>query len=427
MSSLQKKETLLIVDDSKFQRVVIRQSLGEYFNFAEAVSGEECLTIMEKESDAIDLVLLDLVMPGIDGFEVLRRRQNMEGFKDTPVIVLTNTESVSSQSEAFALGADEFIIKPVDARIALTRINNTLGVKRRLQNSRDEQKAWKTKSQIDEMTSLFNKMTVEKLITKTLTEHEDGLHALMVIDIDNFKSINDVYGHTMGDHVISVIAGVISSQFRSTDYVGRMGGDEFAVLMGDIPSKEIALIKAENLVNLVKYKENLSIPENICYYDLAAKADQALYVSKKSGKGRYSVFGEENQTPDQKLQAFVWSSSRNVTSMLEFALPEFVHLKKVISVEEIRENMRENMREKTGEDILGLFVDVSEEEDGGQARWQELGGLQREHALSMIAICKEGNLAQMKCALETEGIQDLLLAPLEANVLKRRLKIWTQK
>ena len=406
MSSLQKKETLLIVDDSKFQRVVIRQSLGEYFNFAEAVSGEECLTIMEKESDAIDLVLLDLVMPGIDGFEVLRRRQNMEGFKDTPVIVLTNTESVSSQSEAFALGADEFIIKPVDARIALPRI------------------------------SLFNKMTVEKLITKTLTEHEDGLHALMVIDIDNFKSINDVYGHTMGDHVISVIAGVISSQFRSTDYVGRMGGDEFAVLMGDIPSKEIALIKAENLVNLVKYKESLSIPENIsisvgiafsdpedhCYYDLAAKADQALYVSKKSGKGRYSVFGEENQTPDQKLQAFVWSSSRNVTSMLEFALPEFVHLKKVISVEEIRENMGE----KTGEDILGLFVDVSEEEDGGQARWQELGELQREHALPMIAICKEGNLVQMKCALETEVIQDLLLAPLEANALKRRVKIWMQ-
>lgn len=258
MSSLQKKETLLIVDDSKFQRVVIRQSLGEYFNFAEAVSGEECIQIMEKESDAIDLVLLDLVMPGIDGFEVLRRRQSMEGFKDTPVIVLTNTESVASQSEAFALGADEFIIKPVDARI-----NNTLGVKRRLQSSRDEQKAWETKSQIDEMTSLFNKMTVEKLITKTLTEHENRSHALMLIDIDNFKSVNDVYGHTMGDHVISVIAGVISSQFRSTDYVGRVGGDEFCVLMADIPSREIALIKAENLVSLVKYKENLSIPENI--------------------------------------------------------------------------------------------------------------------------------------------------------------------
>ncbi len=436
MNSLQKKETLLIVDDSKFQRVVIRQSLGEYFNFAEAVSGEECLQIMEKESDAIDLVLLDLVMPGIDGFEVLRRRQNMEGFKDTPVIVLTNTESVSSQPEAFALGADEFIIKPVDARIALSRINNTLGVKRRLQSSRDEQKAWKTKSQIDEMTSLFNKMTVEKLITKTLTEHEDGLHALMLIDIDNFKSVNDVYGHTMGDHVISVIAGVISSQFRSTDYVGRIGGDEFVVLMVDIPSREIALIKADNLVSLVKYKENLSIPDNIsisvgvvfsdpedhCYDDLAKKADQSLYVSKKAGKGRYSVFGEEDQSQDQKLQAFVWSGSRNVTSMMEFALPDFVHLKKVSSVEEIRTAMEE----KTGEDTLALFVDVSEEEDGGQARWQELGELQREHTLPMIAICKEGDLRQMKGALETGEIQDLLLAPLEANVLKRRMKIWMQ-
>ena len=436
MSSLQKKETLLIVDDSKFQRVVIRQSLGEYFNFAEAVSGEECLQIMEKKSDAIDLVLLDLVMPGIDGFEVLRCRQNMESFKDTPVIVLTNTESVSSQSEAFALGADEFIIKPVDARIALSRINNTLGVKRRLQSSRDEQKAWKTKSQIDEMTSLFNKMTVEKLITKTLTEHENGLHALMVIDIDNFKSVNDVYGHTMGDHVISVIAGVISSQFRSTDYVGRMGGDEFAVLMGDIPSKEIALIKAENLVNLVKYKENLSIPENIsisvgiafsdpedhCYYDLSAKADQALYVSKKSGKGRYSVYGEENHEQSRKQLAIVWSGSRNVTSMIEFALPDSVQLKQVDSVEMIRECMEEAAEEG----ILALVVDVSEEEDQGQARWQELRKVQTEQTFPTIAICREGNLKQMKNALETEVIQDLLLAPLEANALKRRVKIWMQ-
>ncbi len=432
--NLQKKETLLIVDDSKFQRVVIRQSLGEHFNFAEAVSGEECLKIMEKESDAIDLVLLDLVMPGIDGFEVLRRRQDMEGFKDTPVIVLTNTESVSSQSEAFALGADEFIIKPVDARVALSRINNTLGVKRRLQLSLDEQKAWKTKSQIDEMTSLFNKVTVENLITKTLTEHEDGLHAMMEIDIDNFKSVNDVYGHTMGDHVISVIAGVISSQFRSTDYVGRTGGDEFVVLMSDIPSQEIALIKAENLVNIVKYKENLSIPENIsisvgvvfsepedhCYDDLAAKADQALYVSKKSGKDRYSVFGEENHAPDQKLQAVVWSGSRNVTSMLEFALPNSVQLNIASAMDEVSRYLQQ----EGGEKSLPLFVDVSEEADHGKAIWEQLDGLAAQQDVTIIAICKEGDVAQIKCAVETDKIKDLLLAPLEANVLKRRVKTW---
>ena len=165
-----------------------------------------------------------------------------------------------------------------------------------------------------------------------------------------------------------------------------------------------------------------SEPEDHCYDDLAAKADQALYVSKKSGKGRYSVFGEENQATDDKLQVLVWSDSRNVTSMIEFAMPDFVHLKTVSSVEEIRACMGE----ETGEDILALFVDVSEEEDGGQARWQELRGLQGENEISMIAICTEGNLKQMKCALETEGIRDLLLAPLEANALKRRMKIWMQ-
>lgn len=195
--------------------------LGDHFHLEEATSGEECLTILEKSGHLIDFVLLDLVMPDIDGFEVLRRRQEMELFKDIPVIVLTSSNSIEFQTEAFELGADEFIIKPVDARIALSRINNTLGVKRRLQNSLDEQNVWKVKSPIDEMTSLFNKMTIEHLVSKTLTDTPSSLHALMVIDIDNFKSVNDIYGHTVGDHIISVIAGVISSQFRNTDFVGR--------------------------------------------------------------------------------------------------------------------------------------------------------------------------------------------------------------
>lgn len=75
--NLQKKETLLIVDDSKFQRAIIKEMLGEHFRLEEATSGEECLMILEKSSHLIDLVLLDLVMPGIDGFEVLRRRQTL--------------------------------------------------------------------------------------------------------------------------------------------------------------------------------------------------------------------------------------------------------------------------------------------------------------------------------------------------------------
>ena len=429
--SLQKKETILIVDDSKFQRAIIREMLGNHFHLEEATSGEECLTILEKSGHLIDFVLLDLVMPDIDGFEVLRRRQEMELFKDIPVIVLTSSNSIEFQTEAFELGADEFIIKPVDARIALSRINNTLGVKRRLQNSLDEQNVWKVKSQIDEMTSLFNKMTIEHLVSKTLTDTPSSLHALMVIDIDNFKSVNDIYGHTVGDHIICVIAGVISSQFRNTDFVGRIGGDEFVVLMSDFPTRDIAFEKAEALVQIVLKKEGLSIPDNISisiglafsdpedqsYASLFEKADQALYVAKKSGKGRYSLYGSDFEEVSNTQEVLVLSSSRNVLSMLEYALNHSASIVSVSSVEEIRSHLAD-----TDHSVLAVFADASDTADSGEALWSSLKNADLKHDCPVIAICKEGNLDQVQNAVSSQLIDDLLFSPLEASVLKRRIK-----
>lgn len=429
--NLQKKETILIVDDSKFQRAIIKEMLGEHFHLEEATSGEECLMILEKSSHLIDLVLLDLVMPGIDGFEVLRRRQTMDAFKDIPVIVLTSSNSIEFQTEAFELGADEFIIKPVDARIALSRVNNTLGVKRRLQSSLDEQNVWKVKSQIDEMTSLFNKMTIENLVSETLTNAPSALHALMVIDIDNFKSANDIYGHTVGDHIICVIAGVISSQFRNTDFVGRIGGDEFVVLMTDIPTRDIAFEKANALVQIVLKKEGLSIPDNISisiglafsdaedktYASLFGKADQALYVAKKSGKGRYSLYGSDFEEVSDTQEVLVWSSSRNVLSMLEYALNHSASIISVSSLEEICNHIA-----NTAHSVLALFVDVSDTTDAGETLWASLANTDLKPACPIIAICKEGDLKQMQTAITSGLPDDLLLSPLESSVLKRRIK-----
>ena len=428
---LQKKETILIVDDSKFQRAIIREMLGEHFHLEEATSGEECLMILEKSSHLIDLVLLDLVMPGIDGFEVLRRRQTMDAFKDIPVIVLTSSNSIEFQTEAFELGVDEFIIKPVDARIALSRINNTLVVKRRLQNSLDAQNLWKVKSQIDEMTSLFNKMTIENLVSETLTNAPSALHALMVIDIDNFKSANDIYGHTVGDHIICVIAGVISSQFRNTDFVGRIGGDEFVVLMPDIPAKEVAFEKAESLIQIILKKEGISILDNISisiglafsdsedktYASFFGKADQALYVSKKSGKGRYSLYGSDVEEPDDTNEVLIWSGSRNVLSMLEYALNYSASIVSVTSQEEICKHLADDSRS-----VLAIFADVSDTTDSGKFIWDTVKDANPNHICPVIAICREGSLDQIQTAVSSELIDDLLFSPLEISVLKRRIK-----
>ena len=130
-----------MIQDSS--RLFYKEMFSDKFNLIEASSGEECLDYVDKDGSNIDMILLDLVMPGIDGFEVLRRRQSMPVFKDIPVIVLTTSDSIEFQTEAFELGADEFIIKPVDVRIAISRINNTLSAKRHLNKVLEEQNAWK--------------------------------------------------------------------------------------------------------------------------------------------------------------------------------------------------------------------------------------------------------------------------------------------
>lgn len=290
---------------------------------------------------------------------------------------------------------------------------------------------WKVKSQIDEMTSLFNKVTIENLVTETLTNAPSALHALMVIDIDNFKSANDIYGHTVGDHIICVIAGVISSQFRNTDFVGRIGGDEFVVLMPDIPGKEVAFEKAESLIQIILKKERPSIPDNISisiglafsdaedltYTALFGKADQALYVSKKSGKGRYSLYGSDVEETAGTNEILVWSGSRNVLSMLEYALNYSAAIVSVSSVEEIRSHLAD-----TDHSVLAIFADASDTADSGEALWSSLKNADLKHDCPVIAICKEGSLDQMQTAVSSEIIDDLLFSPLEVSVLKRRIK-----
>ena len=319
----------------------------------------------------------------------------------------------------------------MDARIALSRVNNTLGVKSRLQSSLDEQNVWKIKSQIDEMTRLFNKVTIENLVTETLTNAPSALHALMVIDIDNFKSANDIYGHTVGDHIICVIAGVISSQFRNTDFVGRIGGDEFVVLMPDIPAKEVAFEKAESLIQIILKKEGLSIPDNISisiglafsdsedktYASFFGKADQALYVSKKSGKGRYSLYGSDVEETVGTNEILVWSGSRNVLSMLEYALSHSASIVSVSLQEEICSHLEDDSHS-----ILAIFADVSDTTDSGKSMWDTVKDANQNHVCPVIAICKEGSLDQIQTAVSSEIIDDLLFSPLEVSVLKRRIK-----
>lgn len=120
------KYTVLIADDSKLQRVILKENLKDTYDVAEASGGQECLDLVEHSAGKIDVVLLDIVMPGMDGFEVLRRRLESEVFKKIPVIVLTMSDREEDRELAEQLGADGFLLKPVDAKKARLRISRVL-------------------------------------------------------------------------------------------------------------------------------------------------------------------------------------------------------------------------------------------------------------------------------------------------------------
>lgn len=428
----QKKETLLIVDDSKLQRVVLTQALKDAFELIEATSGEECLELVERGEAQIDLVLLDLVMPGIDGFEVLRRRALSPKFAGIPVVVLTTSDDNETQVEAFQLGAREFLNKPVKPEIAVSRINNVLESQRRLNVMLKEQEELKVKAEIDEMTKLFNKATAEKMAKQILEEYPDENHAILMIDIDNFKNVNDSLGHDVGDHVISVVAGIISMQFGGSDIVGRIGGDEFMVFMKNVKDREDARRKAQNIVDALCKKENLSIPDcvsvsigmafsdesGIEYEPLFKKADEALYVSKEKGKSCYTEYSKIGQiTFEDSHTILVWTKCRNLLSTIELIFRQPLQVESVSSIEELCD-----LYQKKKQQTIAIYVDVSETLDDGEEMWKLLSNQPWAKSMTIVAVCHEGNMSQVKNSVLAGLAADLLFAPLEQGQLKRRLR-----
>ena len=178
----------------------------------------------------------------------------------------------------------------------------------------DEQKKiefqLKHKAERDSLTGLYNRVTAESFITQLLKEYEGNRSAFLMLDLDDFKNINDVHGHYAGDFVLRSIAEVLRASFRSDDIVARMGGDEFCVFIKRIPSEKFLMIKAEEIAEGFEHIAYKGIQENtismsigiaICpdhgntFNQLYKKADAALYQAKALGKNRASIYNEENR------------------------------------------------------------------------------------------------------------------------------------
>jgi len=291
---------ILIVDDEEMMLMIARRVLSTKYEVITAETGEEAIELFERERP--DMVLSDLMMPELDGYELHRILQEKSA-EPVPIMFMTADEDEKSEIKGFELGAADYIRKPVRPDVLLRRVGNII-------DNLDKIHGLEAAAQTDSLTKLLNKVASQEKIGEMIKNSVAG--ALLMIDLDNFKPVNDIYGHAAGDKILIKLAELIKSTIRENDLAGRMGGDEFIVFLENV-SSEMTLKAKTTFLNeeIVKYAkeifgETMNIPLGVSvgaafvpnagrdFQTLYKKADKALYEVKQRGKHGISIFGEQN-------------------------------------------------------------------------------------------------------------------------------------
>lgn len=224
MESLVSKKTILVVDDSFVNRLVLTKILSSQdYNVLQAENGKVALNTLYQNKDKIDLMLLDLIMPVMDGFSVLREMKNANLFSRTPVIITSVCIKKESEILALELGASDFIRKPYNKEIVLHRIMSIL----RLYNYSKVIH----ELEFDELTGLYSRLAFYNKAEKLIKENPDTKYQIVFTNIENFKVINAKYGSDKGDELLKYLANTLKSNIKKDEICGRLGSDNFLLLV----------------------------------------------------------------------------------------------------------------------------------------------------------------------------------------------------
>src|SRR5262245_41014351 len=230
---------ILIVDDHEDNVELLRARLEAWGYDTDCASdGEEALSKIEASPP--DLVLLDVMMPRVDGIEVARRVKGNPNLPFVPIIMQTALDATENKVEGLNAGADDYITKPIDFAELKARMTSMLRIKR-LQEQLEERERelmevnerLRHMSQTDALTGLDNRRHLEERL-REMFEHAKRLNepfACVMCDLDRFKSVNDTYGHQAGDQVLRDFAQILRKEVREIDRAGRYGGEEFMLLL----------------------------------------------------------------------------------------------------------------------------------------------------------------------------------------------------
>ena len=339
---------LLIVDDISDNRTILtRRFQRRGFDVVEAECGLTAIELIDKES--FDLVLLDVMMPGMDGIETLKRIRSENSASALPVIMVTAKSESTNIVDALELGANDYVTKPVDFAVALARVNTQISRKRAVERvalaneelrkvnedlerrveertsrlidanqrlkveiaDREESQA---RSQYlayhDSLTGLGNRLLFKEQLEEALKDVSVASHPLAVLflDLDGFKAVNDTLGHSIGDLLLKSVAAKLRDILPRTDRIARLGGDEFAILQISAAQPGSSIALAERIIEVVGQPNSIdghdvtvgasvgiavARPGDMNTDNFLKSADLAMYSAKSDGRGTYRMFDPE--------------------------------------------------------------------------------------------------------------------------------------
>jgi diguanylate cyclase (GGDEF)-like protein len=291
MAEMKDSVVILIVDDDELVRMTLSVLIGS-FGYHCLVAGDGIEAIAVLKSTAVDLVFSDIVMPGMDGLQLLNHI--IENYKETDVIISTGYHERASYSEVIKAGALDFIKKPIDHAELEAKLARAV-------RERNLMRELERLSRQDGLTKILNRRAFDERFPDEVERAHRQNYPLMfaVIDIDNFKEYNDEHGHQEGDKILTNLAEILKDCTRdSVDLCFRLGGDEFAVLLPqataiqgiDIVQRILHNFVEKNFgtttlsIGLVSCKRNENLPKEQDELAIKERADQAMYNAKKNGK-----------------------------------------------------------------------------------------------------------------------------------------------
>ena len=302
MHKTHKKQKILIVDDTKINLAILTDVLKDDYVVVTASSGEQALDLIFSGT-LPDLILLDVIMTGISGYDVCKRLKLSPQTKDIPVIFITGKISVEDEIYGFKLGAVDYISKPFSPVIVKARVNTHSELKKHrdyLENL----------SYLDGLTGIFNRRKFDEHLCEQICSCSNKQRelSLIILDIDYFKAFNDLYGHEEGDQCLKKIAALTSHNIiRNQGLLARYGGEEFACIftgkskdevfkIANSIRTEILGLQIPNINSSVEpfVTVSIGITTIIPSSDTSCKciieaADKQLYIAKKSGRNKISM------------------------------------------------------------------------------------------------------------------------------------------